>query len=109
MKDVMPDLQAYIRKQSEWSVKTFGGGLRTKGLIEHIVEELGEIEENPGDVFEWVDVIILALDGAWRTGHTAEEICEALAHKQQTNFARKWAPAGAGKSFSRHVEEVPDV
>lgn len=83
-------LKEYIDRQKEWSKTTFGDGLRTKGVCEHIRKELEEIEASPFDPFEWIDVIILALDGAWRTGYSASDIVKALKEKQAINFKRKW-------------------
>lgn len=57
-----------------WSKSTFGIGKRTKGITNHIRKELNEIELNPDDLNEWIDVIILATDGAWRIGYTPAEI-----------------------------------
>ena len=80
----------YIYRQMAFSQKTFGPGTRTKGIIAHIRKELDELEENPTDVYEWADVIILALDGAWRTGHRPNAILNALIHKQEINETRTW-------------------
>ena len=80
----------YIEVQRAWSGKTFGPGTRTLGIIEHIRKELKEIEDAPRDIEEWVDVMILAFDGAWRAGYTPQDIATALRWKQQTNFDRKW-------------------
>lgn len=95
----MFNLADYIQKQIDWSKDTFGPGRRTDGLCKHIAKELKEIEAEPTDLLEWVDVIILALDGAWRAGYLPEDITKALQAKQDTNLARKWpdwrtAPAG---------------
>lgn len=84
------DLAYYIQRQKDWSELTFGPGHRSKGVVAHIRKELKEIEEDPLDLKEWVDVIILALDGAWRTGATPHEIVLALLDKQQRNAARTW-------------------
>ena len=73
-----------------WSEKTFGPGDRTKGVIDHIRKELAEIEAAPGDLEEWIDVIILAFDGAWRSGASPLQIVEALIAKQAKNEARTW-------------------
>ena len=81
-------LSRYIEKQMEWSRKTFGEGERTKGITNHIRKELLEIEAEPGEVEEWVDVMILALDGAWRAGYTPDEIIWALEAKQEKNRLR---------------------
>src|SRR5690606_10548435 len=49
-----------------------------------------EIEADPGDLREWVDVVILALDGAWRSGATPLQIIEAIVSKQTKNEGRSW-------------------
>lgn len=83
------DLQQHIDRQIGFSEATFGPGERRAGVIEHIRKELIEIEES-GDLEEWVDVIILAIDGAWRTGATPFQICAAIEAKQTKNEARTW-------------------
>lgn len=84
------DLLELLTAQKEWSEKTFGPDFRLKGVLDHISKELIEIEEDPTDVIEWIDLVILAFDGAWRSGHTPEEIVAALNVKYQKNFAREW-------------------
>jgi len=82
----------YLDTQKRWSAKVFGPGRRTKGIVEHIKLELDEIKEAPWSLEEWCDVVILALDGAWRAGFSAQEIQKALVKKQKMNKARKWPP-----------------
>lgn len=84
------DLVQHIRRQREFSLKTFGPSPRTKGIIDHIQEELVEIEAQPNDIMEWVDVILLAIDGAWRVGHEPEQIAAAIKDKQRINEERNW-------------------
>lgn len=84
------DLITHIERQREFSERTFGPGLRTEGVSDHIRKELAEIAAAPRDLGEWVDVILLALDGAWRAGYTPIEICEAIAGKLRKNEMRKW-------------------
>ena len=84
------DFRAHLARQREWSGKTFGPGPRTQGVIDHIRKELGEIEADPSDIAEWIDVVILALDGAWRAGYSPDQIIAALAGKQAKNEARDW-------------------
>src|SRR5690606_32514882 len=83
------DLVAYIRSHREWSESTLGPGGRTEGILAHIRKELDEIAADPRDIEEWADVIILAIDGAWRSGASAEDLAEALAAKQAKNRARQ--------------------
>lgn len=84
------DLVEHIHRQRRFSERTFGPGQRTGGVVAHIRKELIEIEESPKDLEEWVDVVLLALDGAWRAGHSPEAICVALARKQAKNERRQW-------------------
>lgn len=84
------DLVAHLRRQAEFSARTFGPGHRISGVCDHIRKELIEVEESGGDLYEWVDVIILGLDGAWRSGATPEQIATAIAAKQAKNEGRRW-------------------
>ncbi len=84
------DLVAHLYRQRDFSLRTFGPGERTAGVLDHIRKELVEIEADPADITEWVDVILLALDGAWRAGHAPEAIASAITDKQTRNEARQW-------------------
>lgn len=83
-------LMAYLERQWEWSMSTFGPGLRTTGILNHIRKELGEVEKEPFDLMEWIDIVILALDGYWRHGGSALRLLTLLQHKQDKNFGRNW-------------------
>lgn len=80
----------HLAAQRLWSTRTFGPGTRLKGVLAHIRKELQEIEDDPTDVDEWVDVVILALDGAWRAGWEPQEIIDAIHAKQARNQLRTW-------------------
>jgi hypothetical protein len=84
------DFADHLQRQREFSERTFGPGARAKGVVAHIRKELLEIEAAPDDLAEWIDVAILALDGAWRTGATPQQIIDALVAKQTKNEARTW-------------------
>lgn len=98
-------LGQYIADQKEWSLKTFGGAKRVEGICKHIEKELGEIRSNPSDVMEWVDVVILALDGAWRAGYSPREVKEALYQKQQKNFSRQWPELSDENQPTEHIRK----
>ena len=83
-------LATHLCHQKQWSEKTFGPGERTVGIIDHIRKELVEIEAKPTDLSEWIDVMILGLDGALRMGFTPEQIVAGLIAKQAKNEARTW-------------------
>lgn len=84
------DLVAHLHRQRAFSARTFGPGRRTEGVSDHIRKELGEIAKDPADLFEWIDVIMLGCDGAWRAGHEPEAIAAALGAKLAKNEARTW-------------------
>ncbi|ONE22474.1 hypothetical protein AQ946_23595 [Burkholderia pseudomallei] len=81
---------AHLQRQREFSERTFGPGARAAGICDHIRKELKEIEANPSDLTEWIDVVILALDGAWRAGGSPQQIIDALVAKQAKNESRIW-------------------
>jgi hypothetical protein len=84
------DFRKHLERQCAWSKKTFGPGDRTKGVVDHIRKELVEVESKPDDLSEWMDIVILALDGAWRQGASPDDIITALVAKQKKNELRSW-------------------
>lgn len=84
------DLVAHMHRQIAFSTRAFGPGERHEGVVDHIRKELREIEEAPHDLEEWIDVVLLALDGAWRSGHTAEQVAAMLDAKMTKNENREW-------------------
>lgn len=88
------DLVSHLHRQIEFSERTFGPGERTDGVCDHIRKELREVQDDAArglpTLAEWVDVIILAFDGAWRSGATPEQITQAIVAKQSKNEGRKW-------------------
>lgn len=84
----------YLNRQILFSIETFGPGVRTKGVLDHMVKEMVEVrdaaEAGEDELPEWVDLIILALDGAWRCGHGPSEIIAAIKAKQAINETRSW-------------------
>jgi len=72
-----------------------------------IRKELKEVLAAPFDLKEWIDVVILALDGAWRAGYEPKEIAAALEAKLEKNEKRSWPDwreCGEGKAIE-HVRE----
>lgn len=103
-------LEKHLLRQREFSERTFGPGARAKGVVDHIRKELDEVEANPADLSEWIDVAILALDGAWRAGYSPEEITRALVAKQTKNELRNWpdwrtAPTDQAIEHDRAIPE----
>jgi hypothetical protein len=96
------DLKQHLLRQMAFSHATFGPGQRTQGVIDHIRKELVEVENSNGSPSEWVDVVILALDGLTRSlimgdgkrsmypENAADDACRLILHKQAKNEARIW-------------------
>ncbi len=101
------DLVEHLERQHDFSLRAFGPGKRTAGLIDHIQKELVEVAANPTDLYEWIDVVMLGLDGAWRAGYQPEEICSALHQKLQLNMERKW-PDWRQAEPGKAIEHVRD-
>lgn len=124
-------LRHFFANKAVWSLSTFGPGVRTRGITEHIRRELTEIEADPNDVMEWVDVVLLAMDGFWRAWmgrhiaehnragraetweHFSQEVAEHVADvflqwlidKDGANRFRKWPPPGPEDQPTEHVRE----
>ncbi|MBL4929366.1 dATP/dGTP pyrophosphohydrolase domain-containing protein [Fuscibacter oryzae] len=98
----MFDLEAHLKRQMAFSRATFGPGERRAGVADHIKRELtGEVipAGSPYEAAEeWVDVVILALDGLTRAlreagvhpGELAAEACGMIEDKQDENEQRNW-------------------
>lgn len=97
------DLKQHLIRQMAFSHATFGPGERTAGVIDHIRKELDEVAEANGDSSEWVDVVILALDGLTRRlafstsdgqrndpDTVAQMAVNMIVGKQTRNEARTW-------------------
>lgn len=85
------NLFSFLNRQKRWSSNTFGDSPRTEGVLKHIEKEIAEVRAAPFDLEEWCDIVILALDGAWRSGHSPHEICAMLERKQSINRNRVYA------------------
>lgn len=91
LRPVLPrDLVTHLHRQRDFSARTFGPGARTRGVLDHIRKELAEIERAPDSLDEWIDIVLLAFDGAWRAGHEPAAIARALIDTQARNEARLW-------------------
>lgn len=113
------DLTQWLETQIAWSRKTFGTEPRLEGILKHIEKEIVEVRKDPTDAKEWIDIAILALDGAWRAkqAHYVSQIeakviatlvTETLQAKSLENmFVRSWPPPGAADQPVEHVRAKP--
>jgi hypothetical protein len=87
------DFEGHLAHQAMWSEATFGPGERLNGVSDHIRKELDEVGKAHRGVYrqaEWIDVVILALDGAWRSGMSPRQIIDGIVAKQRKNEGRTW-------------------
>lgn len=95
------NLEEHLTRQMAWSRATFGPGARTNGVLDHMTKEIVEVRESNGSAAEWVDLVILALDGLTRQLWSASDdqlSSDQIAHtavnmivgKQGRNELRNW-------------------
>ena len=101
----MFDIEQFLEDQTSWSKEVFGTGRRTVGLCNHIRHELIEIENDPDNLEEWIDVLILAFDATWRLGASPKDVVETLLKKQHRNVNnREWGPIPPETEPSFHLK-----
>jgi len=106
----MFDYAAHLRRQRDWSERTFGPGERVAGVTAHIEKECAEVraeDDRHKRLEEWIDIQTLALDGAWRDGFSPEEIIAMIQYKQFKNEHRKW-PDWRTVAKGQPIEHIED-
>lgn len=102
------NLFEHLRRQAAFSRATFGPGARTERVSDHIRKELLEVANATSEADrskEWTDVVILGLDGLWRScaeqlrsigageptsSEVADMACRLIREKQDRNEVRTW-------------------
>lgn len=96
-----------LTSQVLWSQKAFGPGFHPERVLKHIEKEIAEVRSQPSDVMEWVDIAILALDGAWRAAGGSNNL---LAPRTARGIAQQVAVALFEKSLTNmHVRIWPKL
>lgn len=110
--DLVPQtLTALITRQRDFSARAFGPGDRTAGVLAHIRKELDEVAAAPTDLSEWADVVLLALDGAWRaSGADPGQVAAAILGKLGINEQRAWPDwrTAAADQPIEHIKPAPE-
>jgi hypothetical protein len=99
----------FVEEHFEWSKKSFGSTKRTLGIIRHIEKELKEVEADPDDLFEWIDVIILGIDGFCRHGGKPRELLAYLWSKFYRNRLRTYPFPTSDDEPSEHLRTVEEL
>lgn len=106
----------YLLRQMAFSRGTFGPGERFNGVLDHIEKEIAELRELPNAharPSEWVDIVILALDGLTRSilkrvegashDYAATVAVATILQKLGANELRDW-PDWRGQSPDKAIE-----
>jgi hypothetical protein len=101
------ELAAIVAEHRTWSHRTFGPGKRTLGTIAHIRKELAEIEAKPDDLMEWIDVVMLAINGYWRHGGDSRKFAVMLKAKLEECKRREWPAPTSEDEPIEHVKVKP--
>lgn len=101
------ELNDHLMRQIAFSRETFGPGTRKNGVLDHIGKEVSEVrnaETGEERAKEYVDIVLLALDGLWREldaiatekGESKNPVMLAakastmISRKQRLNEQRDW-------------------
>jgi hypothetical protein len=83
------DLQIEI---GEWSDSVFGKRKDVTSLLNHLKEEIGELQKEPDDLMEYADCLMLLIDSARIRGFSVTELYCAMVRKLEINKTREWEP-----------------
>ena len=93
------DLVQHLYRARAFSIGTFGPGARTEGVLNHMQKEMQEVRDavalhnephGKHALREWIDLMILSMDGALRCCDSPEEVVEELLYKHDKNEHRSW-------------------
>ncbi len=106
----LPDFYQLAADQSEWSQATFGTDLQRGpiGTLKHLAKEVQECLNEPNDVKEYADCLILILDASRRAGFSADELVAAGLAKMAENRQRQWPPFDPA-NIDKPVEHVRNL
>jgi len=100
--DPTGDFQELQINIANWSNATFGPGQRTEGMIAHLLKEVQELHEEPNDLEEYADCLMLLIDAAYSVGFDMKKLLKATQKKLEINKKRKWGPQNQDGSIE-HV------
>jgi len=98
------DWQKFQDEQGKWAEVQFDGQTCEEKL-RHLQKEIGEILEDPCDVYEYADAASLLFDAARKQGISTEKILRAAWDKLETNKTRQWRKNADGTFSGSHKEE----
>lgn len=96
-----------INRQHRWSSERFGPPSHRgpAGPLKHLKKEVEEALESPGDLEEYVDLLFLVLDAAWRAGFSTSSLLRGHQAKLTINEARNH-PDWRGADPNEPIEHI---
>lgn len=103
------DLEFLIADQSSWSQATFGTDQERGpvGALRHLAREATEAAEQPDDIMEYADCLLLILDASRRSGFGFAKVVKAAIEKMKVNKAREWPKPTSDQPVEHVKESVP--
>ena len=99
-------LNDFICARREFSFQSFGSP-EVRGpvpVLTHLKEEVQELIEQPTDLMEWADCLLLLTDAADRAGLSIEDLIDAATLKLEINKKRTWEKGADGVFRHTNVE-----
>lgn len=97
------DFEKMENDRLAWSKETFPDST-TQSALEHLKDEIKEIEAEPTNPVEYADALALIMEAAGRSGISARQVLIAYRDKMEINKGRKWSRLENGSY--KHIEEA---
>jgi hypothetical protein len=104
----MPDFVELWREQEAFSEATFPG-ITPLAVARHLRSEADELIASPTDRLEWVDALLLSIDGARRAGMTCDELLALAFRKIEINRQRQWPAVVDVNESVEHIRNPEDT
>lgn len=83
------DFSEFQKEHGVWSDQTFGARSPI-GPLHHLRKEVDEVIQNPTDIKEYADCLLLLMDSARLSGFNMDDLYFAAQQKFKENKQRKW-------------------
>jgi hypothetical protein len=103
LREAQFEFNRFMEERREWALKQFPTQ-SCESVCRHIEKELTEIRACNTDLVEWIDVVLLAMEGYCRSGGNASDIFSAMKAKHAVNLTRKWQKPNGDEPIE-HVRE----
>jgi hypothetical protein len=99
-------VDTFQNEVADWANATFPKEHMSCGpVIDHLRDELDEVEADPTNIEEWADVLLLILHGTRNQGILFSALLDQARSKHAINVARKWGKPDS-RGVVRHEESV---